>query len=393
MSPTRGAAGGLSSARGAPAGGLSSARAGTVGNAVLAQAVKAGDDPAVLPPVGNAALAQAVQGSLPPGNYTVVVVGSPGPGELPGHAFQFADAGAQVGGAQRVWLVERTGYDRAGVDPAQIEARAGGATVLWITPERTLADRLRQFPPGSITGLHVFSHGVPGALTLRYGWPDLKDYGLSLAEARGLPPAPFTADAEVTFDSCNTGTDPSLLPGIEYGERSLAAEVADATGRPVTAWLGRTSYRQVNRGTGGVIGSEVFGGGLRPDMTEVYSSVLRQRTPRQYITAPSRSPGSWTSWFRMKARLPRTRSFPVPASGSITVTIAARSEFEPMLGARINVWLHRGDDDISKQLAIVGQESVLTWSGLEEGTYHLELFHGSGLEVEGDISVAVRAGP
>jgi hypothetical protein len=242
----------------------------------------------------------------------------------------------------------------------------------------------------------VFSHGVPGRLTLRYGWPDVEDYGLSIGEVRTLTPASFAKDAEITFDSCNTGTDPSLLPGLDYGERSLAAEIADATGRPVTAWLGRTSYRQVNRGTGGVIGSTVFTGGWRPDLTEVYSSVVRQRVPRQYVTPPSRSAGDWTSWFRMKARLPETRHFPVPGNGSVTATITARSEFEPMLGAGISVILHREvdwgrDEDLpGSTRAIVGQESVLTWSGLEEGTYYLELFHLSGLEVEGDIAVCIH---
>jgi hypothetical protein len=33
---------------------------------------------------------------------------------------------------------------------------------------------------------------------------------------------------------------------------------------------------------------------------------------------------------------------------------------------------------------------VITWTGLEEGTYYLELFHLSGLEVEGDIAVTIR---
>jgi hypothetical protein len=384
---------------------------GIGGNAMWSDLAHRGDGPhpALLSDLaaygGNAALARAVgegQGdpagpaSLPPGRYTVVVVGSPGPGELPGHAFQFADAGARVAGEQRVWLVERTGYELGKVDLAGIAARAKGAPVFWITPGAGLSGLLGQFPAGSIVGLHVFSHGVPGQLTLRYGWDEADNYGLSLAEARTLTPQAFAADADVSFDSCNTGTDPSLLPGLGLGERSLAAEVADATERPVTAWSGRTSYRQVNRGIGGVTGSEIFGGGWRPDMTEVYSSVIRQRVPQQYATAPARSAGDWSSWFRMTARLPETRKFPVPANGTVTATITARSEYLPMQGADIAVILHRevdwgADEDFEgKPGAVVGKESVITWSGLAEGTYYLELFHLSGLEVEGGIAVTIR---
>lgn len=265
--------------------------------------------------------------------------------------------------------------------------------MFWITPSTPLVTLLRQFPAGSIAGLHVFSHGVPGMVMLRYNRPGVPDYGLNVTDARSLSPEQFTSDAEITFDSCNTATDPSLVPGIEYGERSLAAEVADASGRPVAAWVGRTSYRQVNRGTGGVVGSEIMTG-IRPDFTELYSSVVRQRTPRGVITAPTRSPGDWTSWFRMRARLPETRRFPVAAGASLTVRILAESDFVPMQGAPITVVLHRevdwAADDSWSSRAAVGQESVLTWPNLEAGTYYLELFHLSGLEVSGTIAVTMR---
>jgi hypothetical protein len=330
---------------------------------------------------------------LQPGSYTVLVVGSPGPGELPGHAFQFADAAAQVEAPSRVWLVEQTGYKAGGVDLAGIHSRARGAPVFWITPSTPLPALLRQFPAASIAALRVFSHGVPGMVTLRYGVTGLPNYGLDVAGARSLSREQFRLDAEITFDSCNTATDPSLLPGLPDDERSLAAEVADATGLPVTAWVGRTSYRQVNRGTGGVVGSEIISG-LRPDFTELYSSTLRQRTPQQVVTAPTRSPGDWTSWFRMRARLPETRRFPVSAGATVTVGIDADSDFVAMRGAPITVILHREVDraveGVRSGRATVGQETVLTWADCEAGIYYLELFHMSGLEVVGTIGVTVH---
>jgi hypothetical protein len=166
---------------------------------------------------------------------------------------------------------------------------------------------------------------------------------------------------------------------------------------PVEAWIGRTSYRQVNRGTGGVIGSEIWGGGgLLPDFTELYSSVVRQRSPTPTVTAPTRSSSDWTSWFRMQARLPESRRFPVRDGGSVTVRILARSEYTLMRGAHITVVLHRdvdwsADENLpAADAAIVGQQSVLTWTGLRAGTYYLELYHLSGLEVEGDIEVRMH---
>ena len=335
-------------------------------------------------------------GELPPGRYTVVVIGSPGPGELPSHAFQFVDAAAQGPGSSRVWLVERTGYEIGGVDLGGVQARARGTPVFWITPSTPLTTLLGEFPPASIADLRVFSHGVPGMVTLRYGWPGTENYGLSLSDARSLGSRTFAPDAEISFDSCNTATDPSLFPGVEYGEPSLAQEIADAAGVPVVAWLGRTSYRQVNRGLGGVQGSKIFSGGPRPDFTELYSTVVRQRVPRQGVTAPRYSSGDWSSWFRMKARLPESRRFPVPESRSVIVRITARSEYVPMQGAPISVVLNRdmgwrADEELpAKDHAIVGQERTLTWPNLPAGTYYLELFHLSGLQVEGDIAVSIR---
>lgn len=293
-----------------------------------------------------------------------------------------------------MWLVERTGYEAGGVDLGGLETRARGAQIFWITPSSPLTQLLGEFPQGSIAELHVFSHGVPGLVTLRYRGPDGPNSGLDVTGARALRADRFTADADISFDSCNTATDPSLAPGIPDDDHSLAAEVADATGRPVTAWVGRTSYRQVNRGTGGVIGSEIMSGGLRPDVTEAYSSILRQRSPQLVTTAPTRSAGDWTSWFRMSARLPETRRFPVPAGATVAVRIDAHSEFAPMQGAQITVILHRdvdwGRDDAWSDTARVGQSTSLSWSDRPAGTYYLELFHLSGLEVAGDIAVTVR---
>jgi hypothetical protein len=390
---------------------LPAAPAVATGNAALAKLALDGGGPvaaALLSSLGallpNSMVAQAVQQGalaalsptgLPAGEYTVIVVGSPGPGEVKvGHAFQFADAAARVGGASPVWLVEQTGYELAGVSTSGIESRAKGAPIYWITPATSMATLLRQFPPKSIVGLHVFSHGVPEQLTLRYGWPGKENYGLSISEARTLTPEAFHPQAALTFDSCNTAT--VLSPGLRESERGLAGEVADATERPVTAWTGRTSYRLVNKGTDGVVGSQIMPGGLNSlDPTELFSQV-RGRTPEKVVTAPARSAGDWTSVFRMTARLPETRKFPVPENGSVTVTIEASSEYPAMQGVEITVILHRvvdwgrDEDHLAPEGVVVGKASETGWPGLPAGEYYLELFHLTGLEVEGSISVAIR---
>jgi hypothetical protein len=284
-----------------------------------------------------------------------------------------------------------------GVDLTGIEQRAKGATVFWITPDRPLATLLNRFPPSSVGSLNVFSHGVPGMLTLRYNWPGQGDYGLTRGDARTLAPSVFVPGAPLRFDSCNTATDPSLLPGIPDEDVSLAQVVANRTGLPVAAWIGRTSYRLVNRGRGGVIGSEIWPDESDFDPTEAYSSVLRQRTPRLVTTAPEHASGSFSSWFKMRARLPQTRDFPVAAGATVEVTIAATSADQPMQGARITVLLHRRtaewyrkNDTMSRQFAVVGSSSTLIWSDLAAGTYYVELYHLSGLEVEGTITVSIR---
>lgn len=381
------------------------------GNAALARLAQDGGDlmtPALLSSLGpvlpNSLIAQAAQqgalaavspAGLPPGEYTVVVVGSPGPAEVKaGHGFQFADAAARVGGDKRVWLVERTGYELAGLSMSGIESRANGAPVFWITPGTPMATLLKQFPPKSIVGLHVFSHGLAEQLTLRYGWPDKENYGLSIGEARTLTPEAFHPRAALTFDSCNTATVP--MAGLRESERGLAGEVADATERPVTAWTGRTSYRLVNKGTGDVVGSEVMPGGINSiDATELLSQA-RGRVPEKVTTRPLRSGGDWTSEFRMTARLPETRKFPVPENGSVTVTIVASSDYPAMQGAEIRVILHRvvdrwfDEDWVAPEGVVVGKTSERNWPGLPAGEYYLELFHLSGLEVKGTISVAIH---
>jgi outer membrane protein OmpA-like peptidoglycan-associated protein len=326
------------------------------------------------------------------GRHSVVVVGAPGPDEARTHPFQFADAAARLpADPKRVWLVERTGYELAGADLSGVTSRAAGQPVFWISPDRPLVNLLNAFPPASISSMNVFSHGLAGQLTLRYGWL-LPDYGLSLDDARQLAPGVFTDGATLDFDSCNTATDPSTLPGIPDDEVSLAQVVANRTGLPVNAWVGRTSYRLVNRGQGGVIGSQIWPDDAGIDKKE-FLSQLYGRVPRKVVTAPEHAVGSWSSWFRLTARLPATRDFPVREGGSVQVGFATTSDYQTMQDAPITVLLHRRtegwrtDSTEPERVVPVGQEATVVWQSLPSGTYYLELYHLSGLLVEGSIRV------
>jgi hypothetical protein len=321
---------------------------------------------------------------LPPGRYQVIIVGAPGPGEIKAqHPYQFADAAAlQRTGSSTVWLVERTGYELGNVALEGVQRRAGSAHVFWITPSTPLATLLRQFPNGSIASLNAYSHGVPGLLALRYGWSGHENYGLSTSQARGLSPEAFASDATLSFDSCNSATTGD--------DGSLAQAVATSTQRAVQGWIGRTSYRQVNRGTGGVVGSEIWPSGGGFDTTELWSQ-LRGRAPREVSVAPERSPGDFEGGYEITARLPRTRRFPVGAGQTVKLTITAHSEYAGMQGLSIYVLLHRGDDDIGgSRRFTVGGSATFEWPNLSAGTYHLEIYHLHGVLVTGSVSVRVH---
>lgn len=345
----------------------------------------------------------------------VVVVGSPGPGEVrANHPYQFAHAAASQGvDEDTLWLVERTGYEQAGVDLATIEQMASPGRVAWVTPERPVMDHLDELPAGSISSFQVFSHGVPGQVTLRYGWGEhgLHNYGISLPEVRSMRSDLFTERAFIRFDSCNTGTS-----DVFGGEGNLAQSFADQSGRPVAAWTGRTSYSDVNRaggrGPAQVEASEVMRGGPRSfDTTEVGSQYLLGREPRLRVFTPADGPrtGGFRSSFEIRVRLPETRHFAVPAGGSVAVTcsngrfLVAGSREETAEGAatgarRFQVVLRRSidwrvDTSYDVRTFIVGDTQREVWSGLEEGTYYLDIWRGgnSNFLLVSDIAVDVHA--
>jgi len=326
--------------------------------------------------------------NLPQRRYRVFIVGSPGQAEVSvHHPFQFADAAAQQGNdPSTVWLVERTGYELGEVPLEGVITRAGRAHVFWITTSTPLASLLRQFPPESIGSLDAYSHGVPGLLALRHGWPGQDDYGLTVSEARSLSPDAFASDSTVSFDSCNSAT--------AGGEESIAQSVATSTQRPVRAWIGRTSYRDVNRGTGGVAPSEIWPSGGSFDVKELGSQLLG-RHPERVTVAPERSPGNFEGGYEITARLPRTRRFPVASGQTVHLTISADSDFVGMQGLPVFVVLNREqrwiDDEVGASGRVdVGSSTTIEWPALEEGTYYLEIFHLHGVLVTGTVSVRVR---
>jgi hypothetical protein len=320
--------------------------------------------------------------------YHVIIVGSPGEAEVKNqHPYQFADAAKEQGtGFPTVWLVERSGYENGGVSLDGVTARAGGAPVFWITESTSLATLIGQFPNGSIASMDAYSHGLPGLLALRHGWPGQKDYGLTTGQAKSLSPASFAPDATISFDSCNSATG---------DEDSLAQSVANSTQRAVRGWTGRTSYRKVNAGTGGVVASEIMPSFPHVDTTELGSQLIG-RYPRPVIVAPESSPGDFSSWYSITARLPQTRKFQVKSGQSVKVNISAQSEYTGVQGLSIYVLLNREvnnwfDDEIgeSRRFAI-GTSTTEEWTNLDAGTYYVEIYHLHGVLVTGSISVSIR---
>ncbi|MCK5013331.1 MAG: DUF4157 domain-containing protein [Candidatus Omnitrophica bacterium] len=344
----------------------------------------------------------------------VYVIGSPSPGEIAAnHSYQFVDAARFQGvDEDTVWIVERTGYEAGNVDLGRIEQYVDGGQIIWLTPENNLVDIINNLPQNSISRFSVFSHGVPSHVTLRYGWEHTgrTNYGLSISEVRQINRDRFIEGARVTFDSCNTGTADWLSP-----RGNLAQQFADQTGQNVEAWTGRTSYRDVNATD--VAPSETINIRVRgPDFAELASTYIIGREPRRRIFRPvrGRRVHGFQSTFEISARLPSSRTFRVPADGSVVVTcpnpgldvpegmgrmftrgselttFGTAMETEESYQGRISrlagrfwVALYRErlgpDESIGMHtFPVQSNDERAVWTGLTEGTYYLEIYRLSG---------------
>ena len=217
----------------------------------------------------------------PQGTETVVVVGSPQPRE--GYPSQFLYAALRDSYYPVRWLVERTGYEQAGVLLDTVREMAPGPPIQWVTPERPLVEHINALPARSIKRLVVHSHGVAGHVYLRYNWPGLADYGLTIAEAGKLSGVPFAQGAVIDLESCKGGQATVRTSGPDrpsVPSDSLAQAMANTTQRDVRAWTGRTSYADVNRGRGGVRGSRLgwTWDSLRELWARIESGPPRRRT-------------------------------------------------------------------------------------------------------------------
>jgi hypothetical protein len=314
------------------------------------------------------------------GPFDVAVIGAPAPAEISAsHPYQFMNAALFHGvGRNTVWIVEQTGYVAGGVGTGHIESSVAAGCLIWLTPTDSLPAILnREFPNGSIASATVYSHGLAGQVTLRYGWSGqgLPNYGLSMSQLRTLSPSRFTTDAEIRFDSCNTGTT--------VDEGNLAQEAAYYSGRSVRAWTGRTSYSEVNDGQDdgdvAVQGSQVYRNSM--DWTEL-GSRIRGRTPvLTTFSPPGPRVGGFTSSFEITTRLPETQHFTVPEGGMVVVKCMngtyVRPNRDPVDSDRIGIHLLQSgtvyDSRMGHESLAVGQTDIAIFPRLAAGEYYLEI--------------------
>ena len=349
------------------------------------------------------------------GPKKVVVVGSPGPGEISArHPLQFAIAAWNAGVDENtIWFVERTGYELGGVDLKRIEQLASPGTLVWITPSNPLVQAMNQLPANSIGSFLVFSHGLPGQVALRHGW-DQKgkpDYGMSIPDVKTMRKDLFTSTATVRFDSCNTGTSDWYSP-----QGNLAQEFTAQSGRPTQAWTGRTTYSDINEHPGDpgarVMGSRVYGKSI--DKTEVGSRLIG-RTPELKTFVPVSGPvvGGFKSTLRMRVRLPKSRAFDVPEGGAVILRLDAteyeldvekgEGQFLEEAGTgkqELYASLHRdrgflrSDEDAGVRTFPIQKQGPHqeVWAGLTGGSYYLEFyrFGNTGIPVRNDVEVEVH---
>ncbi|MEM8674590.1 MAG: DUF4157 domain-containing protein [Cyanobacteria bacterium P01_G01_bin.67] len=361
----------------------------------------------------------------------VFIIGSPSPGEIrANHPFQFIHAALSQGVDENtVWIVERTGYEAGGVNLGTIEAYISQGQLIWLTPDNSLVDILNYFPHHSINQFFVFSHGIPGQVTLRYNWDNLPNYGLSIPETRQVNANVFDEEAQITFDSCNTGTSDFVHP-----RGNLAQVFAQQSGHPVEAWTGRTSYSAINDAQGApgaeVEASEIFRHLRRPDLKEMGSQFVLDREPERRVFSPvtGRKVGGFSHYFEIKRRLPSTREFEVPNNGSVIVrcpnpeiVFATESEGISTLGTEDTTYgtasesneayatrlrQQTGEFWVSlyrREFLTDGSMGMFTfpvhpnreqavWADLSEGTYYLEIYRlggNSNFSIRSDIVVDV----
>ncbi len=196
---------------------------------------------------------------------TIMVIGSPSKDQK--YQYQFVDAAkCRFNDANTIWLAEKTGYEIYGVSLSYITMLAPAGGYGWITPKAPLTGWLNSMPDGSIKNLIVFSHGLRGLVSLRYGWEsvNLSNYGLNVADVSAIDPKKFAPSPTIEFDSCNSGVPE------ESGGKSVAQALADRLNTAVGGWTGRTSYAGVNHGTCAVQGS---GQTLNPFSKETWSEL------------------------------------------------------------------------------------------------------------------------
>lgn len=222
------------------------------------------------------------------GGWKVVVVGSPSPAETESatdrRRLQFLNAAASQGkDKQTIWLVEGSGYRAGKIPESEIKRMSKGvAWMEFVEPGESLVEALNRFRLKSISSLNVYSHGLRGLVALRYGWGDaLPDYGLTVDQIASLNPNVFAKNAKIRFDSCNTG-----VAGLDENT-SVAQAFSDRTGADVQAWTGRTSYADLNRGKGGVRGSELSWSS--DAFKELWSRTVSGGSPKLKTFHPRRS--------------------------------------------------------------------------------------------------------
>ncbi len=208
---------------------------------------------------------------------TVVLVGSPEPDQK--YRLQFVTAAATLPmGPHTQWLVERTGYEKSGGPMDFLQGYAVASA--WVTPQRTAVQYVNAMPSRSISRLVVFSHGVSDSgvfpdsgnecmAALRYDWPNLSDYGLSVDDVPSIDPTKFRKDARIELHSCNSAT-------VGVRRQSLAEALANRLNLVVWGWTGRTSYADINSGKGTRVRASEEGWG---DKKQWFDDHVRGRTP------------------------------------------------------------------------------------------------------------------
>ncbi|MDP4093472.1 MAG: RHS repeat-associated core domain-containing protein [Bacillota bacterium] len=143
------------------------------------------------------------------------------------------------------WIIAMTGYSDSDRKRFIEDANDIGINIRFIHSNGDLLDYINIKDGGNrqedkITEFDVFAHGYVGSIELGLHQPDEKNLSFSINDIKNIDKNAFN-NPNAKFYTCNTGTSVN-------GGNSFAQEWVNKVGGKALAFIGKTSYDNINKG-------------------------------------------------------------------------------------------------------------------------------------------------